>query len=523
MIFTSFTFLLFLLAAIAVYFLCPVKWRWIVLLLASVVFYCLANVMFLPFLAGTALIAYASALLIHRENQRFDAAKKETKDKEAIKALSAASQRKTRGILAVALALVLGYLGVTKFGGFITSLFTSPDSSAAFKIIVPLGISYYSFSTVGYVLDIYWKRYQPEKNFFRFLLYVIYFPHILQGPIARYNRLGVQFAQEHRFDYKRFCFGLQLVLWGFFQKLVIADRLGTWINSVYGAYQDYSGAMLLIATLFYAVQIYADFSACVNIAKGVSQVFGIELEDNFRQPYFSRSVDEFWRRWHMTLGAWFKDYLCIPVSISRPVKALSKSIRKRWGSRAGKNATTISALIAVWIATGVWHGTGLNYVIWGLWQGGIIALSVLMEPLFEKAREKCHIKDSNPFWRAFQMLRTFVLTGIIPRIIVRSSSLEAAGTILGRIFNVGAWSAVTGEMLLGQGLSLPQLIVGLCAVAVLIIVSVLKERGVSIRETVSGWNIVLRWCVYLIAIFIVLVFGVYGPGYEASSFAYMKF
>ena len=221
MTYTSFFFFIFLLALAGVYFLLPLKWRWIALLAGSVAFYLINALSAFPYLLAEALIAYGR--------------------------------------------------------------FIRPDSG----FIMPLGLSYYTFSTVGYVLDIYWKRYEPETNFLHFLLYVSFFPHILQGPIPRFDRLGHQLFEGHRFEYRRVCFGLQLMLFGLFQKMVLADRLGIYVDAVFGNYQEQYGLPVIAAIFFYAIQIYTDFAGCVNIARGVSEIFGVYLEDNFRQPYFS--------------------------------------------------------------------------------------------------------------------------------------------------------------------------------------------------------------------------------------------
>lgn len=225
----------------------------------------------------------------------------------------------------------------------------------------------------------------------------------------------------------------------------------------------------------------------------------------------------------MTLGAWFKDYLCMPVSVSKPVKDASKKIRKKYGSKAGKNVTTIAALIVVWICTGVWHGTGWNYVVWAIWQGGIIILSLLMEPYYGIAKTKLHINESSNVWKGFQMIRTFILTGIIPRVIVRASSLGAAVTIFRNFFADLNTAALFDGSLLNYGLTGFNFVIALVAIAILIGVSVLKEKGISIRESIGKMNIVVRWTIYIAAFYSVVIFGIYGPGYDASAFVYMGF
>ena len=210
------------------------------------------------------------------------------------------------------------------------------------------GISYYTFSSLSYLLDVYWKRVGYENNYFRFLLYLVYFPHILQGPIERYGRLGARLKGEFRFDYDRVVRGIQLILWGYFKKLVIADRIDIFITKVYEDYR-YAGAYVLALSILLAVvYIYSDFSGCMDIARGISQIFGIELDLNFNHPFSSTSIVEFWRRWHISLTTWFRDYVYIPLG----------------GSREG-TGKTIRNLFVVWLLTGIWHGANYTFIFWG--------------------------------------------------------------------------------------------------------------------------------------------------------------
>ncbi len=527
MSFTSLQFLLFFLALVICYFAVPAKYRWIALLAGSIYFYVQAGAIFLPFLAGTALITWGAALLISGKNEKLVRDLAEAGDAEEKKRLKTETKNQCRRILLAALILVLGYLVWTKFAkkaaALLTALISGAGTAPALSVIVPLGISYYTFSTVGYLLDVYWKRYAPERNFFKYLLYVIFFPHILQGPIPRYDRLGPQLTAPNRFDYTRVCFGAQLMVWGFFQKLVIADRVGVLVSAVFGDFRHQPGSLLLAATLGYALQIYTDFSGCVNISRGMSQIFGITLDENFRQPYFAQSVEEFWQRWHITLGTWFRDYLCMPVSVSGPVKKWSKAARKKYGAEAGRNVTTISALVVVWLCTGIWHGTGFNYIAWGIWQGGIIAFSTLMKKPYEKMRAFFHVKDGAAGWTLFRIARTFLLTGIIPRIFVRSPGFKASLVVFKRILTAFGKSALTDGSLLALGLTGFDYVLIACSVVILFVVSLLKEKGVSIREAVAAKPLPLRWAFYLTALYLVVIFGKYGPGYSAASFVYMDF
>lgn len=523
MTFISFYFLVFLIILTAVYFIVPARYRWTVLLAGSLLFYAKAGLSYLPFMAGTALITYFGARVISDRHEKAAALIAAAADRDQKKLLRKEEKKACSRIMWITILIVIGYLAYTKYFRKIVALFAaSAEGSPALMVIVPLGISYYTFSTVGYVLDVYWKRYPAEKNFFRYLLYVCYFPHILQGPIARYDKLGVQFKEPHYFDYKRVSFGAQLMMWGFFKKLVIADRFSPFVSGVLEDYQHASGSLLFFTMVIYAIQIYTDFSGCVDMARGMSQIFGIEIEQNFAQPYFATSVEDFWRRWHITLGAWFRDYLNMPVAVTGFVKNLSRKMRKKHGARAGQNTTTICALIAVWIATGAWHGTGWNYMIWALWQGGIIAVSVIMKPYYPKMAKVLHFDTESPEFHLFRIFRTFILCGIVPRTIVKAPSVAAAGVILKKMLTSPGLGYAKAHVLT-YGVGKVEFMIGFAGIFLLFVTSVLKERGWQIREHLAGRNILFRWAVYLFILFFIFLFGKYGPGFNASSFIYMDF
>lgn len=524
MTFVSFYFLIFLAATAVVYFIVPASARWIVLLVASLLFYFKAGPWFLPFMVGTALFTYAGARIISGIHEKAAADLAAATEREEKKAIRKKEKSSARRVMWMVVILVLAVLFYTKFARMAASMLSAGASSQspALLVIVPLGISYYTFSTIGYLLDVYWKRYKAEKNFFRYLLYVCYFPHILQGPIARYDKLGVQFSQPHYFDYQRVCFGAQLMMWGFFKKLVIADRFAPFVTNVLADYQNVSGSLLFAAIFAYAIQLYTDFSGCVDMARGMSQIFGIEIEKNFAQPYFAVSVEDFWRRWHITLGAWFRDYLYMPVSVSGFVKKFSRNMRKKFGPRAGQNTTTICALIVVWLATGLWHGTGWNYIIWGMWQGGIIILSVLLGPVYPKMLKFLHFDPDSPEFHVFRILRTFLLCGIIPRTIVKAPSLGAAKVIFRKMLTNPGLGFMRSHIFT-YGVSKMEFLIGVGGVFLLFMTSVMKERGWNIREHIAGRNICFRWAVYLVILFAVILFGKYGPGYSAASFIYADF
>lgn len=532
MLFTSIKFVFFLCLTIIAYFLVPLNKRWIILLAASSIFYCLAGLKYIPFIMVTSMATYLAARLIDRKFCELDdRLEQEGLDKEQKKCLKEQYKGSCKKTLIVSLFITLGILCYSKFGNFVVELIQklfdttgiNPFEPSKISIIVPLGISYYTFSAIGYVLDVYWRRYRAENNFFKYLLYILFFPHILQGPIARFDRLAHQLVEGHEFDYKRMCFGIQLMLWGCFKKLAIADRLALFVNTVFADGSNQKGFVILIATFFWAMQFYADFSGCVDMARGMSQILGIQLDNNFRQPYFSRSVEEYWRRWHITLGTWFKDYLYRPISVSGPVKRLSQRAKAKWGNQAGKRVIIIISLSIVWLATGIWHGTGWDYVLWGMWNGCIIIGSTLLESKYTVWKQKLHINDQSRGWKIFQTLRTFLLVGIIPRILTRAGSVGAAIKIYKNIFaEFNIW-VFFDQSLYRYGLDRQDFWLAIFSILLLTGVSILKERGVQIRETIARTNIVIRWIVYYLAIFSIIIFGIYGAGYSASDFIYMKF
>ena len=497
MTYTSFSFFLFLLVTAAVYFLIPLRYRWIVLLTASLGLYGFIALPALPILILEAMISFAGGFVLDRS-------------RSAEKGQGAGK----RVFFAVLLSVII-YLAVVKL-----VLYLRPGTS----MLVPVGLSYFSFSNISYLLDVYWKRNEAERNPAKYLLFVSFFPHILQGPIPRYGKLMPQLLEGHPFVYKRVTFGLQLMLYGLFQKLVLADRLAIYVDAVFADYENQYGFVMLAAIFFYAIQIYMDFAGCVNISRGVAELFGIELEENFQQPYFATSVEEYWRRWHITLGAFFRDYVGMPVSTSKVVKKWSRTMREKHGRDAGRLTVTLTALAAVWPCTGFWHGTGLSYLLWALWQGGIIALSQIFKKQLNGMTEALHLTDRSVPFHLFRILRTFVLAGIIPRVVTRAPSVRAAFVIMKHcVSNTGMAQFHLGGGLEQFGWSRIHLEIALIAMLVQLIVSILKERGVSVRQGVASFVLPLRWLIYLALLFAVVLFGIYGPGYDARAFVYMDF
>ena len=502
--FISYEFIAFAFLVMGLYFIFPLKIRYIVLLIASLFFYWTAGWQKLIFLGAAALVTYLCGLAI-------DALRNQDHKKAAT------------GVLVFGLVSLLAMLIYAKAGDRLVKALEEvlQGKGLTLTVIVPLGISYYTLAAIGYLADVYWKKDRAQKNPLKLLLYLCYFPHILQGPIPKHRLLGKQLEEGHRFDYNRVCFGLQRAVWGFFKKLVIADRLAIMVNQVFQNYLNYTGFVFLFALAGAVFQLYADFSGCVDIALGVSEVFGITLEENFRRPFYSSSAAEFWRRWHISLGSWFRDYVYMPVSVSPALISFGKFIRKFAGRTAARNVMTSIPLLAVWILTGLWHGTGWDYLVWGLYWGAIIIFSTWMAPVYKKINKKLGVDTGTGWWHAWQHVRTFGIY-MVGRLLTLPGNLLTSRWIGRKIFTWNPWVLFDGT-LFRLGWDYKEAWAAIIALCILWRVSALQEKGVHIRESVAKWPLPIRWAFYYGAIFAVLIFGIYGNGVDSSAFVYMNF
>ena len=538
MTFLSGIFFVFLFVTCLLYFIFPLKARWFVLLLSSVVFYLSWGWQALPVVLVTSLMVYLAARRIDtiyvKQDEDLKREGMTPAEKKERKLRAKKRAKRVHMLVSVLVILVLIY---TKAGSKIMNSLGSLlgydvlnaagelDTSARpawMTVIVPLGISYYTFSMVGYLADVYWRKDKAEKNFLKFLTWVLFFPKILQGPIARHKKLGEQINEGHVFDYERVCFGVQLALWGYFKKLVIADRLSIFVNSVFGNVYGESGSLIfVIAAIFGSIQLYCDFSGCMDMAGGFCQILGIDLEKNFNHPFFSKSAAEFWRRWHITLGAWFKDYIYMPLAISPRMMNIAKWFKTHVGPRASKNVMTIIPTMIVWILTGLWHGTGYNYLAWGIYWGLLMILSIVFAPEIKKLTRLLRINTEARSWGVVQMIRTFIIF-TFARLITIPGHLQTTWDILKQIckqFDI--WILFDGT-LFNYGLNGKNFFMAMLGIFVLWCVSMLQERG-SVREMIARNNIVVRWLIYYVAFFSVIIFGIWGAGFSNVAFTYMQY
>lgn len=518
----------------AVYYIVPKKYQWFVLLTASYGFYLSSGLKHVVYIIGTTLFTYLAARYMQKlrdKSQDEIDALGDTITREEKTAMKKASAAKIRRIQFLSVLANLFVLAAVKYTGLaiskVNGLFEALNwetSIPLFKILVPLGLSYYTFNSIGYLIDVGRGKLKAETHIGKFALFTSFFPSIVQGPLFRFGDVGVQLQQEHKFDYEQVKFGAQLILWGFFKKLVIADRISAIAGTILSpSFTNYTGTEIFFGVLAYSFYIYGDFSGGTDITRGAAQMLGIELPENFNQPFFANSMADFWRRWHMSLGAWMREYVFYPIMLCKPVASLSKKMRKKYGVYYGKLVPSVAAPFTVFFLMGIWHNITSQYIVNGLYNAFLISGSVAMEPVFKKLAEKLHVNTETFSFRVFQILRTTALL-FISRIIVRAPSLAEAWKMIVAMFtDVDLRLFLVSGNIYEYGVGKKDFWLLVFAIAILTVVSVLRESGMQIRETLAKQNILFRWFIMLALIAIIVVFGTYGPAYSAKSFIYGAF
>lgn len=529
MSFTTLHFFLFLAMGVLIYYLLPKKLQWVWLLVLSYLYYFTFSIKTSVFLIFTTVVTYTGGILLTRMNESskaYLAANKETLDRAAKKAYKEKVKKNKRRVVVAMLLLCFGLLGVVKYLNFvienIDALVLAVGHGQYFEpvnIILPLGISFYTFQSISYIIDVYQGKYSAEKNIFKYALFVSFFPQLLQGPIGRFDRLAHQLYEGRSFSLKAAEFGLQRILWGCFKKMVLADRVAGFVTTVFGNYTEYGGWYNLVAVLLYCVQLYADFSGGIDIVIGTAEIFGIRMDENFRQPFFSKSIGEFWRRWHITLGAWMKDYIFYPFSLSKQMNSFGKWCKKHIGGHAGKAMPICLANLLIFFVVGIWHGAAWKYIAYGMYNGIIIAVSSLLEPLYAKGFEKTKIHKESKAWTVVQIIRTFILVNI-GWYFDMAVSFSAALVMMKETFTKMSMSQFTGTAFLELGMGRRDFLIVLAGCIIIFIVSLLKERGVAVREAIAAKPLIVRWAVWYAFIVIIFIFAYTGDG---SAFIYANF
>ncbi len=480
MTYISLPYYILVLALFAVYYLLPLRVRWIALLAGNIAFYMLFYKEGWWILLGTSAVCWGAGLLLARTEEG----------------------RLRKLLLFVSVAAVVLPWFLVKYFNYFAGMLLSKDP---IRWIVPMGISFYTLSLISYVADVYTGKSQPERNFAKFLLFSGFFPVLIQGPISRFGQLEGQLIEGHRFDEKQVMHGLYLILWGFFLKLVIADKAIVIVDTIHNNYTAYYGVYILVACLLYSIQLYADFLACTVLAQGVARLFGITVADNFIRPYFADSIKDFWRRWHVSLSLFLRDYVYIPLG----------------GSRKGKFRKMVNLMIT-FLVSGFWHGVGFKYLFWG----GMHAVFQICGELTAGLRRRFWaffgVSEDSVILHRLRQAGTFFLVSWA-LMIFRADSLRIGLRMHLQMFmGFNPW-VLFNDRLFSLGLDWKDVLILLIAIGVLIVVGVLQERGVSISERVMALKLPVRWALCMAAVLCILVFGTYGFGFNAQDFVYGGF
>jgi alginate O-acetyltransferase complex protein AlgI len=485
--FSSLSFAFFFLLITCAYFALPHRFRWGLLLAGSYFFYAFAGAKFLFWMIASTLVTYGAGVWMGRSGEG----------------------PRRKGVLLLGLAFNIGFLFVFKYIDFFTDTLNMALNSLGVSyrapgltLLLPVGISFYTFKNLSYTIDVYRDSLPPEKHLGLFALYVSFFPQVLAGPIERAGRLLPQFREKHSFDYDRVTRGLKLMVWGLFQKMVIADNLAVWVDHVYAHQAEYPGFPLAVATFFFAFQIYCDFAGYSDIAIGAAEILGFKTMENFRRPYLATSISEFWRRWHISLSTWFRDYLYIPLG----------------GSRVAIPRWYLNLLI-VFLVCGLWHGASWTFIVWGGIHGLYLIFSLVTRPF----REWAWVRAGGNRWpnlkKAFRVWMTFSLV-CLAWIFFRANSLSESFSILSRasmawkgLYNLKVWERPP----FGGPLRF-EFLVGCVSILLLVFILIVQER-LSWTEILSkrpGW---VRWPIYYAGVLAILLLGSFGT----KQFIYFQF
>ncbi len=530
MLFTSHTFVIFISLLFLLYYTIPKKYQWKLLLAFSYVFYFIAGPKFLIYIIITTVTTYLAAVRIGKHYRHLDAYLKENKqtltreDKKAYK--SGVKKIQWKWLLS-ALLVNFGMLFVIKYINFTIAninwtleVFGSGQGLSFVSIALPLGISFYTFQSMGYMIDVYRGKYPPERNLGKLALFVSFFPQLIQGPISRFDDLAKTLFKEHQIDAKNMSFGLQRILWGYFKKLVIADRILVAVNTLIGDTAAFDGSYVFVLMVFYTIQLYADFTGGIDITIGIAQVLGIKVQENFLRPAFAKNTAEFWRRWHISLGTWFKEYLFYPISTWQPMLKFTRYSRQKFGDRIGKRLPVYIAAFAVWFTTGAWHGSSWNFIVWGLLNFAVLMISDELKPLYAMFHGRFNVEGTFHH-KVFQILRTNFLMSAI-RLLDCYRDVPTTFRMFGSMFARADLSIFTNGGLLDIGLNVEDYWVLAIALMVVFAVAIAQRRG-SVREQLYSKPAIVGRAVFYLLFVAIIVFGAYGIGYESSQFIYNQF
>lgn len=510
MSFVSLEFLVFAFLIAVFYFILPGKIQWIWLLLASGYFYYCNSVWYqqiniIAFLA----INYLLSIVMSRQTKH----------------------RKKVFVCIVVFDIL--YLLAFKYIAFLSPILMSagiPEynvsvARAYLSELCPTGISYITLIIIGYLTDLYWENVKVQKNPGKFMLFSVYFPQVVSGPLVKYSEQdGNLWGEKKRFSYDRTVRGLERVIWGVFKKLVISSRAGIVANTIYGNYETYTGFYIPLAIVFYIIQLYTDFSGLMDIVIGLSEVLGINMPENFNTPFYSESIAEFWRRWHITLGRFLKDYVLFPMQMSGWFRKLRRFYKNKVGKDFEKkvNIPRYLTMLISWFIIGFWHGGGWNYIFGvGIYMWAIIIFSEILAPFFGKVTEVLHINTECLSWKMFRRVRTFILYMFGVSFFWADTFADGIAMWKAAFSSFNPWIFVD-RSIYELGLDRTEMNILILGVALMFLVSHVKQKQ-SMRDALNRQNFFVRLLLYLVLFMMAVIWGHYGAGFSSGSFIYGRF
>lgn len=529
---TSYFAVIFLVAflpiCIIVYSIIPQKTKKYFLLFASMVFFWLVSGQLIVYLILTIMSVHYFGIWLDRIQGKRNAAVKAA-PKEERKALKKVFLHQSRLVLLFAAVIHIGVLLVIKYSPFFTAnvnnlfaLLNVPLQLDIPSYIMPIGISFFTLQAISYLFDVYRGLIKADDNIFRLALFMSFFPQIVEGPICRYGQTADQLWNVKQIEFENLKLGAQRILFGLMKKLVIADRLNPLIKEVFSNYSNYQGGIIAIAAVCYTIQLYMDFSGTMDAVMGIAQIFGVTMPENFQRPFFSKSISEFWQRWHITLGTWFKDYIFYPVTMSKPMKNLTSSARKKLGNHFGPLLAGSVALFCVWFCNGLWHGSAWNYIFFGMYHFALILAGNIISPAVTATNKKLHINADCFAYRTMQMVRTTILV-IIGELFFRAEGLKDGLAMFGKMVTDFSFSTLDSTLMDKLKIDVQDIIIVAVALVIIFVISVLNEKGINIRLSLKKKNIVIRWGLLYALIMFIVIFGAYGKGYVPVDPIYANF
>lgn len=518
----------FLPAVLVTYQLVPQKMRWKVLLGYSYLFFWLFSKKLVLYLIGTTLLIHYGGIWIAWLKMR---CQKETEGgtKEEKAEIKNRYRKEERAVLAGCILFLLAILAYLKYYNFfvenVNALAGTLGKAAVLPIkhlLMPIGISFYTLQAIGYMADVYWEKIPAERHLGKLALFLGFFPQIMEGPICSFQDTAEALWKGEPLRGENLSRGCVRILWGLFKKIIVADRLYVFVSTVFDHYESYSGVAVAAAAVAYTIQLYMEFSGCMDIVIGSGRMFGVCLPENFRQPFASKNAGEFWRRWHITLGVWFKTYVFYPMSVSCLVKKWNKYGRKHMGKCITKVGTSALALLPVWLGNGLWHGARWSYIFYGIYYFVILLFGVMAEPVRKKVLELGHLDENALYWRIPQILKTWLII-FVGELFFRAEGLRQGMEMFSSMFRGFDVRNLWDGTLLRMGMGQADFAAVFAGCVIVGVVGALRERNIDVEERIFGMRLPLRWMLYYGLILAVVIFGAYGTGYQAVDLIYAGF